>query len=340
MAGANHNTVLVTGATGLIGRHLVEKLVHAEHRVRAFVRPQTSAPSLDRLGVEVVRGDITDANAVEQAVVDCQLVFHLAAAHETTGMLTKKDVLAANVRGTENVARAAMRAGVKRLVFTSTSCVCGRAVRDPKVDENTKTRPDSPYCASKLQGEQVLLSLYKKNALPVVIARLSAVWGPGTTGWLGLFRSIAAGNFRLFGDGSNYHQYADVADIVEALLLCGSVPGIEGRTYLLSGPEPVQLRDLVKMIGEETGAPALRPNLPIAPLYVYRTLDRVATALFGRRLPRADRLAIFLGNRCLDLSRARNELGYAPKFTTRQIVHRLADWFRSQGYLPRLHAVE
>lgn len=337
---ADCNTVLVTGATGLIGRHLVEKLVHADHRVRALVRPKTSASWLDQLGVEVVRGDITDANAVEQAVVDCQLVFHLAAAHESMGMLTKKDVLASNVRGTENVACAAARAGAKRFVFSSTSCVCGRAVKDRRIDENTKTRPDSPYCASKLHGERALLALYEKNALPVVIARLSAVWGPGTTSWLGIFRAVGSGRFRFFGDGSNHHQFADVEDVVEGLLLCGSVPGIEGRTYLLSGPEPVQLRDLVKMIGEETGAPALRSNLPIAPLYVYRTLDRAATALFGRRLPRADRLAIFLGDRCLDLSRARKEIGYAPKFDTRQIVHRLAVWFRSQGYLPRLHAVE
>ena len=112
------------------------------------------------------------------------------------------------------------------------------------IDENTETNPDSPYGESKVLGEQIVLSARQREGLPVVVARISTVWGPGTTSWLGLFRSIASGQFRLIGAGTNYHHIADVSDVVEGLRLCASVKGIEGRTFILSGSEAVQLRGL------------------------------------------------------------------------------------------------
>jgi nucleoside-diphosphate-sugar epimerase len=101
----------------------------------------------------------------------------------------------------------------------------------------------------------------------------------------------------------------------------------------------VQLRELIRMIGDEVGASSFPPNLPAAPLHVYKVLDGLACTLLGRKLPRADRLAIFLGDRSFDISRARGELGYSPQIPVRETIHRLAEWFRSQGHLPRLERV-
>lgn len=328
--------VLVTGATGFIGRHLVERLTAAREHVRAFVRPTTNAAWLDSLGVEVVRGDIGDARAIERAVDGCEVVFHLAAKTEAAGLLSRQDVQVTNIQGTENVARAAVRAGIERLVFCSSVAVYGRIAKNQLIDENTETNTDSPYGESKVRGEQVVLSARQRSGLPVVVVRISTVWGPGTTSWLGLFRSIASGHFRLIGKGTNYHHIVDVSDVVEGLLLCGSVKGIEGRTYILAGSESVQLSKLVKMIGEEVGVPRFPANLPAAPLHVYKVLDRMAVALIGRQLPRADRLALFLGDRTFDISRSRQELDYVPRVRTKDTIRRMADWFRAQGYLPRL----
>jgi len=328
--------VLVTGATGFIGRPLVERLTDDGHHVRALVRPQTSAKWLDPLGVKVVRGDIGDASAVERVVGKCEIVFHLAAKTEAAGLLSRQDVQVANIQGAENVARAAVRAGVERLVFCSSVAVYGRIAKNQLIDEDTEINPDSPYGESKVLGEQVVLSARQRSGLPVVVARISTVWGPGTTSWLGLFRSIASGHFRPIGKGTNHHHVADVSDVVEGLLLCGFVKGIEGRTYILAGSESMQLRELVKMIGEEVGVTRLPANLPAAPLHIYRVLDRMAVALIGRKLPRADRLALFLGDRTFDITRARQELGYVPRVRTKDTIRRMTEWFRVQGFLPRL----
>jgi nucleoside-diphosphate-sugar epimerase len=138
----------------------------------------------------------------------------------------------------------------------------------------------------------------------------------------------------VIGPGTNHHHIADVADIIEGLRLCASVKGVEGRTYILAGRESVPLNTLIDIIAAEVGAPGVRGHWPAAPLHVYRALDRIAVAWLGRKLPRADRLAIFLGDRTFDVSRARHELGYSPRIPLRDTVGRLAEWFRSQGHLP------
>lgn len=327
---------LVTGATGFIGRHLVERLIAAGEQVKALVRPAADATWLDAHGVEVIRGDIADADAVQRAAKNCGVLFHLAARTESVGLLSRDDVRVANIQGTENVARAALCADVERLVFSSSVAVYGRIAKNRLIDETSETNPDSPYGESKVRGEQIVLAARKQSGLPVVVARIATVWGPGTTSWLGLFRSIASGRFRLIGNGMNHHHIADVSDIVEGLLLCGSKQGIEGRTYTLAGDESVPLRGLVEMIGEEVGVGRFPAPLPATPLYVYRSLDRLVVALTGHKLPRADRLAMFLGDRTFDISRAKQQLEYNPKVKTKDTIHRMAEWFRAQGHLPRL----
>jgi nucleoside-diphosphate-sugar epimerase len=329
--------VLVTGATGFIGRHLVERLITAQNVVKAFVRPGTNAAWLDTLGAEVVRGDISDADAIERAADKCEIVFHLAAKTESLGLLSRNEVQPANVQGTEHVVRAAMLAGVDRLVFCSSVAVYGRIPKNQMLDEETETNPDSPYGESKVLGEQVVMSARHCDGLPVVVARISTVWGPGNASWIGLFRSIASGRFRLIGDGTNRHHIADVSDVVEGLLLCGATSGAEGRTYILSGRESVPLKKLVQMIGEEVGVPRFATPLPATSLHLYRALNGIALALLGRELPRANRIAIFLGDRTFDISRARQELGYMPQISLRDTIRGMAEWYRIQGVLPQVN---
>ncbi len=148
--------VLVTGATGFVGSHLAEALVNQGHEIRALVRQSGDTSLLKKLGVEVAYGDITDAAAVEGAIRGCQYVYHLAAKTARSGV-SKKEYYAVNVEGTENVARAAIKANVERLVYGSSAGVYGTTTRTP-VDENTKPNPNSYYRESKLLGEKVMLA--------------------------------------------------------------------------------------------------------------------------------------------------------------------------------------
>ncbi|MBA3556530.1 MAG: SDR family NAD(P)-dependent oxidoreductase, partial [Gemmatimonadales bacterium] len=162
--------VFVTGATGFIGRALSERLIDEGHAVKALARESASISSLEHLDLEIVPGDIRDADVVEKAMDGCEHVYHLAAA--TSWSRTRPEYAAVNVEGTRNVARAAWKAGVRRLVYASTVGVYG-SLTSPPIDESTPPRPDSRYRETKLAGEEVVLSWQRKERLPVVIARLA-----------------------------------------------------------------------------------------------------------------------------------------------------------------------
>ena len=324
--------VLVTGATGFIGCHLIGRLISEGMHVRALVLPNRESFAIDRSGAEIVRGNVLDYHSLERAASTCRQIYHLAARTEASGLF-RKDFMEVNVQGTENVALAALRSGVDRLVFCSTGALYGRDIKNRAINEETRPVPDSPYGRSKLKAEQVLLSYHRRDKLSVVLARLNAVLGPGAMSWLNLFRTIAAGQFRLIGEGDNYHNAADIRDVVEGLVLCGSIPGIEGQTFILSGAEPVRLRHLVETIAESVGAPKLPASLPAGPFRMYQWMSRRLFSWTGHRLPRADRIDLYLGDRVFDLSRSRQVLGYMPKVTLKEAVHRTAGWFNEHGFI-------
>lgn len=324
--------VLVTGATGFIGRHLIERLTHENHLIRALVLPEEDMSAVEPVSMDIVRGDVCDYQAVERAAVNCQLIFHLAAKTEASGS-SRKALEAVNIQGTANVARAALHVGADRLVFCSSGALYGRAIRNRSINEETIPTPDSVYGKSKFLAERILLAHHKQDGLPVVLARISAVFGPGAISWLNLFQTIASGRFRLIGAGHNHHHVADVLDVVEGLALCGSVKGIEGRTYIIAGSESVQLRDLIKTIGEEVGLIRSPMNIPAGPFRLYEIASSHVYAWTSYRLPRADRIDLYLGDRAFDLYRSRQELGYTPKVSTREAVHRTTEWFKAHGYI-------
>ena len=295
--------VLVTGATGFIGRHLVQRLLREGYRLRALVRLETDSGWLDAHGVEVVRGDVCNAHVVECVVGGCQVIYHLAA-RTSHGNQSVKDTYPVNVEGTANVARAALKAGVHRLVLASTTGVYG-FTPNREINELTKVNPYSAYTISKVQAERLVLSHHERDGLPVVIARITSVFGPGYKTWIPLFQAIAAGQFRMLGSGDNYRHPGEVSDIVEGLFLCGTVKGIEGRTYLFAGNEPILLRDMIQLIQGELRAPALKRAFPAMPLRLYKLLNEVVRACGGERLPRFDRVRFFLTDEIFDLSRAR-----------------------------------
>jgi nucleoside-diphosphate-sugar epimerase len=327
-------TILVTGATGFIGPHLVERLRSEGAGVRALVRPSTDASSLEALDVEVMRGDVRDRDDAERAVRGCAAVYHLAA-RTSHGNLPASEMYAINVEGTRNVAEACLRADVERLVLCSTTRVYG-IIRNHAVDEETELRPDSPYPDSKMRAERLLLDLHARQGLPIVIGRITSVFGPGSRSWLPLFREIAAGRFRLLGVGDNYQQPADVADVVEGLVLCGQPKATDGRIYLLAGEEALRLRAMIDLIAEELGAPRPPSGRSSLPLRGYSLLGELARRVGGGRLrlPRFDRVEFFVNDRIFDISRAREELGYRPTVSVRDAIRHTVDSYREQGLLP------
>jgi nucleoside-diphosphate-sugar epimerase len=323
--------VLVTGATGFVGSNLTKKLVESGYEVKVLVRDKSNTSYLESLGVEVIRGDILDVAVVEEAVKECQHVYHLAA-QMLQGGISKKIYYTANVKGTKNVAHAAIKANVKRFVHASSAGVYG-IITHPPVDENTTPNPSSAYRESKFLAEQTVLSYHQKEGLPLVIARLPGVIGPGSLTWLGLVRAISKKNFRIIGTGENYDHLGYISDVVDGLYLCAKTQGIEGESYNIAADEAIKVRDLVDIIAKELGIGNSISSLPVAP---YRAFNFVAEKVYkysGLELPGVHRYPLFLANKILNISKAQKQLGYSPKVGNEEAIQKMVRWYQESRYI-------
>jgi nucleoside-diphosphate-sugar epimerase len=324
---------LITGATGFVGGHLAEKLVRKGYEVRALARQTSDTSRLKKLDIEIIDGDIRDAGATKKAVRSCEFVYHLAA-KTTKDHLSKKEYYAHNVQGTRSIAQAALDEGVNRLVYASSIGVYG-TFRDSTIDENTPPNPDSYYRETKLGGEKEILRFHRDGGLPVVVARLASVFGPGSCNWLSVSRKIAKGNFRMIGAGENYEHMVYVEDLVEGVWRCSETQGIEGKTYILAGPEPAKVRQVFVIIAQELGADSSFATLPAAPFRLYQRLCELVHRSFGIELLRSHYYDVFLMDHVFATSRAQDELGYFPRVSLKNGFRRLIRWYREQGYLSR-----
>ena len=322
--------VLVTGATGFIGGVVARRLARDGHDVRALARATADAGPLAAAGIEVVRGDVRDADAVALAVRGCSHVIHLAAA-KSGGMAHVEDV---NVRGMTIVLEAAREAQVQRVVFGSTIGVHGFVTGRP-LDEQSAVRPNTPYRLTKWRAEQVARSAYERTAAPVVIARISSVVGRGARGWLPMARGIAAARMRLIGDGTNAIDLVAIDDLVDGLLRCAVVPAIEGRHYVLGSNVPSTMAGFTATIADALGVPRPRAGLPAPP---FRLAQRTASLVFrltGIASPFVHSRETLVADKRVMSEKARAELGYDPNAPLDDAIRAMVDGYVASGAIVR-----
>ena len=320
---------LVTGATGFIGGTLARRLARDGTPVRALVRRELDAPTLSAAGVELSTGDVRDRDAVREAVRGCSHVVHLAA------MRSRPDVSAAtlfdvNVRGSTNVADAARAEGVTRLVFGGSLGVHGY-IDGALLDERSPIRPNTRYRRSKWMAESLLRDASATSGLPLVVARISAVVGPGAAAWVPLARGIAAGRVRLLGDGRNHVDLVDVEDLVEGLRLCATAPRVDGECFVLGSAAPGTVGGFVASIARALDVPVPTSGPPRAP---YRVLLRVAQAAFrvtGYDPPFVHSREMLAADKRTSSAHASAMLGYAPRASMDDVVRAMIDRFVAEG---------
>jgi nucleoside-diphosphate-sugar epimerase len=323
--------ILLTGATGFIGGHLAEALVHAGFEVRAMVRESSDSALLKRLKVEIIRGDLRNAAILRSAVNDCRYIYHLGAQRTEAG-LSRKHYYETNAQGTVNLAQAAFAAGVARFVYVSSTGVYGSIKKGP-VDENTRTNPNTYYRESKMLAEKKLLSFYRKQGLPVVIARVSGVIGPRSKTWLRLFQAIKTGRFRSIDSGEKHSHIGYVSDIINGLRRCAETQGIEGECYLITGKTAIKTKRLIDLVARRLGRDCSRAVMPAAPFSVFIVAARVFYTRLGYEVPYAHRYEFFIKDDVFDISKAEKELAYHPQVSIEEAVQRTIEWYREQGYL-------
>jgi len=324
---------LVTGATGFIGSSLVRVLLQAGYEVRALVRVNSDTRNIDGLPLELVIGDLLDAESLRRAIQGCQQVFHVAALY-SFWVKPAKLIYDINVEGTRNVLLAAAEAGVDRVVYTSSVATLGLRKDRKPADEETPVDPRdiiSDYKKSKYLAERVALEFARKG-LPVVIVNPSFPVGvrdlkPTPTGQVIL--SFLNGRMPAYMDtGVNI---VDVENVALGHLLAAQ-KGKVGERYILGG-ENVTMEEMLKMLEKISGRKAPRIRLPYRPVLFLSYLNAAICQITGT-IPRMTPETIRLASRYMfyDPRKAIRELGL-PQTSAYEALRKAVAWFQENGYV-------
>ncbi|MCE5209139.1 MAG: SDR family NAD(P)-dependent oxidoreductase [Chloroflexi bacterium] len=251
--------VLVTGAGGFIGSHLVENLVQMGARVRAFVHYNSRGDAgllrmvprevLDQ--VEIIAGDIRDPEAIQTAVKGCGIVFHLGALISIPySYVHPTEVAEANLMGTLNVLNSCRELSVNRMVHTSTSEVYGTALRVP-IGEDHPLQGQSPYSASKIGADKLVESYYCAFGLPVVTVRPFNTYGPRQSARAVIPTIITQALVKdviHLGNLQPVRDFTYVSDTVSGFIKAAEAKGVEGEVYNLGTGNEVSIGDLAHQI--------------------------------------------------------------------------------------------
>jgi 2-alkyl-3-oxoalkanoate reductase len=321
--------ILVTGGNGFVGRHVAAALQVRGDRVRVLALPTEDTSSLEQRGIRVYRGDICRPETLVAALDGAEAVLHLAAMMDVWRPLA--DYRAVNVTGTENVCRAALAAGVRRVVHMSSSSVYGMALGRP-ADESFPLSPfRDPYPITKAEGDKAVQRMIAQDGLPAVIVRPDQIFGPGDRLHFGKTADrLRAGKGIVAGAGDNALPLVYITDLVRGLLLALDSDRAVGRAYNISAARPLTQEQFLRAIAGEVGAAPPRFHVPYHALYAAGYLaERIATLAPTSQRPPITRLGVaFAGtdNR-YTIGKAYRELGYAPRVELEEGVRLTTRWY-------------
>jgi UDP-glucuronate 4-epimerase len=312
--------ILVTGAAGFIGSHLVDRLLAAGHQVLGIdnfndfydpaIKARNIADASTRPGFELVRGDILDNDLLASVFARFrpERVVHLAAWAGVRPSIERPALYQkVNVEGTTNLLERCRQDGVDRFVFASSSSVYGERAGGPFREDDRVDEPISPYAATKRAGELLCYTYHHLFGIHAHCLRFFTVYGPRQRPEMAIHkfaRLIDEGRaVPMYGDGSTSRDYTYVDDIIDGVI--ASTERVSGyRIYNLGESQTVELRYLIDVIARALGREAIIDRQPPQPGDVPRTNA--------------------------DVSRARAELGYQPHTSIEEGVGRFVEWFRAR----------
>ena len=312
--------VLVTGAGGFVGQVMCRELQSQRHAVRGTTRTASGEQGFPAFAVGNIGPD-TDWSA---PLAGCEAVIHLAAhVHVMRGQSGRMlgEYRRVNVEGSENLARQAARAGVRRFLFLSSVKVNGETSAGRAFVESYPAAPVDAYGVSKAQAEERLITVATETGMEIVIVRAPLVYGPGVkANFLSLLRAVDSGVPLPLSSISNLRSLVYVGNLVHALEACLVHPAAAGRTFFVSDDDDVSTPQLVREIAVALGRRPLLFPLPSA-------LLRGIGLLTGRS-EQIERLTASLQ---VDVSSIKAALGWQPPYTLQQGLAETASWYRGQS---------
>ena len=320
--------VLVTGATGFIGGNLARTLVDQGYDVRVLVRPNSNPLALQDIDVQQAPGDLRDRESLAHALQGCQALFHCAAIY-TFWSRDPAEVYKVNVEGTKIILEEAQRAGVEKVVYTSTVSTIGLPKKGLGTEDTEVRQRDlvGHYKNSKFLGEQEALAA-AQNGLPVVVVNPAAPIGPWDvkpTPTGGIVLDFLRGNLPFYvGTGMNV---VDVEDVAVGHVLAME-KGVPGQRYIL-GNRNMTLLEVLLTLEALTGVKAPRVKLPINLIILMGMIDYLVEGKLLRRRPRIPLEGMRVAKKPMYVSSAKavNHLGL-PQTPVEEALEKAVRWFR------------
>ena len=332
---------LVTGASGFLGSHIVQRLARRGERVRALVRRSSDTTYLEEHGAELAIGDVTDERSLAAAFEGVDTVYHAAAT--VTDWAPWKDFASVTIGGTRNVLKVARAAGVRRLLYVSTDAVYAlRALKKVVTEDSLLERHFGwfdYYRRSKSAAEASVRKAIKLQQIEASIVRPGLILGerdramfPGT---VAVPKSSAPSLY--IGNGHNRLPCVYVGDVAEACILAATHADAAGAIYNVASEEVVTQRDLLQAIARATGLPAPKRSLSLNATHGLVWLMQLSSVASGRRIrPPVSRYGINLVARDYreDISKIRGELGWEPRVGVSEAISRTMEWSEAHGAVP------
>ena len=304
--------VLVTGATGFTGSHLVQALVQRGDAVTAFVRPTSDRTRLANLDVQFAVGDITDQAALGTAMAGIDTVFHTAAYVEL-GLVDAERMERANVDGTQAVLAAAQATGVKKMVYCSTIGIYGDT-QGRLIDETFQRQQagfSSAYDRTKYRAQQAI-DAAARQGFDVVSVMPSGIFGADDPHFGPVIQTFCQGKLKVWAGGDRITGIVHVDDLVAAMILAAD-HSPAGEHYILSAEE-LTTREMFQILSQATGIPEPKEIPPPVVRLAGNILDVIGRLLHWQP-PLSRERVHYLYDRCVrvDAHKAREQLGWDPR---------------------------
>jgi len=322
--------VLVTGASGFIGSHLVRRLRRDGRPVNVLLRDGTKDPQFEGLGCQVFRGDVTLPESIRPALTGCGSVLHCARGGEDL-----QDSREINVRGTMNVLTAAHAAGVRRVVYLSSLVAHGRRWPPLLTEDVPLNFHGDAYAVTKAESEREAMAFALRSGLEVTVVRPTIVYGPGSARVVADLDRVRYEQVKLVGKGRGLLNLIYIDDLVDGICLAEAADGAAGEAFLLSGDRAVTVREYFAELARMCGKP-VPPRIGGVRARLELFWSRWHFRFTRHRRCLQDEDLEFMSHRTsVSVAKARRLIGFAPCVSLEEGMRKVATWLRDLGYLAR-----
>ena len=328
--------ILITGATGCLGRNLTNKLLSdGQHQIYITGRNQKIGEILENQGAVFQNADLKDRKTIINLCEDKEIIFHCGALSSPWGKY--KDFYGANVLGTQNIIDGCLKHNVKRLVYVSTPSLYFDFTQKYQISESAiLPKPVNHYVATKLVAEKLIDHAFKTYKLPVITIRPRAIFGPYDAAIMPRIINIAKkGKLPLIKGGNALIDVSYVGNVVDSLILCaGAADSFLGRKYNITNDQPIILKDLLQKSFVALGLDFKPKIISYKMAYLVATLlEIIASVPFVKGEPLLTKYAVgvFGLSQTLNIDAAKNDLKYKPQINIDEGIQLYAKWWKEEN---------